>query len=258
MKRAIIMASLLATTIVHADPEDVRRDCQRQFRDTVMETESINRNRLGRDLHETPATACAATIAKAKAAGLPPETEFQFMDLGIVPLSKIQALVCTPYERAVHAAEAAQMLATTTDGKECAAEMDRLLKFGIGDIEIEARDVALKLGEAKKKICEPVAKGQPISKAEKEKARDATAAPYVAAGITGSKLNICILNGDALRGPGGVTLAPPKIKRASLLFVLKGPVEGVYTLQRLVFKGDDLDSVSDKTFNEAPVAADYK
>jgi hypothetical protein len=136
--------------------------------------------------------------------------------------------------------------------------MDRLLKFGIADVEVEVRDVELKLGEAKKKICEPVAKGQPVSKEEKAKARDAAAAPYVEVGIGGSKLNVCIANGAAIRGVDGVTLAPKKIKRADVLFVLKGPVEGVWTLQRLTFKGDEIEAVSDKTFSEEPKPADYR
>jgi hypothetical protein len=150
------------------------------------------------------------------------------------------------------------MLATTKDGKQCAAEMDRLLKFPIADVEVEVREIEIKLRDAKKKICEPVAKGQPISKEEKARARDAVAAPYVEAGIGGGKLDVCIANGPAIRGVEGATLEPKKIKRAALLFVLKGPVEGAYTLQRLTFKGDEIDTVSDKTFSEEPKPADYR
>lgn len=257
MKRAIIFASLLAST-AYADPDEAINQSKREFSIILHETEWINGNRLGKDLKETPPNKCSDLVASLKAAGAPANTEFQLMGVGKVLLSELPARVCTPYERAVHSAEAAQMLATTKDGKQCAAEMDRLLKFGIADIEIEARDVELKLGEAKKKICDPVAKGQPISKEEKAKARDAAAAPYVEAGITGGKLNVCIANGPNIRGLDGVTLLPKKIKRADVLFVLKGPVEGAWTLQRLAFKGDEIDAVSDKTFSEEPKPADYK
>jgi hypothetical protein len=84
------------------------------------------------------------------------------------------------------------------------------------------------------------------------------AAPYVEAGITGGKLNVCIANGPNLRGLDGVTLPPKKLKRAEVLLVVKGPVEGAWTLQRLTFKGDEIDTVSDKSFNEEPKPADYR
>lgn len=254
MKRAILLASLLAST-AHADPEIEARAALNHI---VAHTRNLDGSPLGHDLAETPANACAEIVSKAKAAGVPADAEFRFIKVGKVLFSELPAKVCAPYERVVHTAEAAQMLATTNDGKQCAVEMDRLLKFGIADVEVEVRDVELKLGEAKKKICEPVAKGQPVSKEERAKARDAAAAPYVEVGIGGSKLNVCIANGPAIRGIDGVTLAPKKIKRAEVLFVLKGPVEGVWTLQRLTFKGDEIEAVSDKTFSEEPKPADYK
>ena len=257
MKRTIVLASLLAmTATVHAD--DAEGQARSKFKQIVFMTGVISNSPLGRNLDETPANACADATVKATTAGVPGDTEFQFSGVGKVLLSEMQARVCGPYERAVHTAEAAQMLATTSDGKQCAAEMDRLLKFGIADVEIEVRDVAFKLGDAKKKICEPVAKGLPISAEEKAKARDVAATPYKEAGIGGGKLNVCIANGPNIRGAGGVTLAPAKIKRASLLFVATGPVDGVYTLQRLTFKGDEIDAVSEKTLKKAPVAADYR
>lgn len=257
MKRAIIFASLLATAAT-AHAEDAELEARSAFKQIVFMTGAINKSPLGRNLNETPANACANQVAKAKAAGVPADTEFRLSGVGTVLLADMQSRVCVPYERAVHSAEAAQMLATTNDGKECAAEMDRLLKFGIADVEIEVRDVAFKLGDAKKKICEPVAKGLPISEQEKANARDAAAAPYKEAGIGGGKLNVCIANGPNIRGAAGVTLTPAKIKRASLLFVLKGPVDGVYTLQRLTFKDDEIDAVSEKTFKKSPAAADYR
>lgn len=257
MKRAIILASFLASATVHAAPPP-EQEARSALNHIVWHTQHLDGSPLGHDLKETPANACAEIVAKAKAAGVSPDEKFSFIDVGSMVFSEVPAKVCAPYERVVHVAEAAQMLATTKDGKACATEMDRLLKFPIGNVEIEARDITFKLADAKKKICEPVAKGQPISKEEKARARDATAAPYVEAGITGGKLNVCIANGPAIRGVDGVTLEPKKIKRASLLFVLKGPVEGAYTLQRLTFKGDEIDEVSDKTFNAEPKPADYR
>lgn len=257
MKRAIIVASLLASTAT-VRAEDAESEARSKFKEIVFMTRVLRESQLGHNLNDTPATACAAQVAKAKAARLPGDTEWVFAEVGKVLFSDVPVRICAPYERAVYVAEAAQMLATTSDGKECASEMDRLLKFGIADAEIEVRDVAFKLGNAKKTICEPIAKGLPISKAEKEKARDAAAAPYKEAGISGGKLNVCIANGPNIRGAGGATLTPAKIKRASLLFVVTGPVDGVYTLQRITFKEDEIDGVSEKTFKKAPVAADYK
>jgi hypothetical protein len=259
MKIAIIFASLLTSAVsVHADAFDETMAAQQALNRIVFNTKILDGSPLGHDLKETPANACADIVAKAKSGGVPADAEFRFIKVGKVLFAELPAKVCAPYERVVHTAEAAQMLATTKDGKACATEMDRLLKFPIGDVEIEARDITFKLGDAKKKICDPVAKGQPISKEEKARARDAVAAPYVEAGIGGGKLNVCIANGPNLRGVDGLTLEPKKIKRAALLFVVKGPVEGVYTLQRLTFKGDEIDKVTDKSFNEEPKPADYR
>jgi hypothetical protein len=257
MKTAITLASLLAAT-AYADAEDAQMAAQHALDRIVFHTQNLDGSPLGHNLDDTPANACAQVVAKAKAAGVAADAEFRFIKVGKVLFSELPARVCAPYERVVHTAEAAQMLATTKDGKQCAAEMDRLLKFPIADVEVEVREIEIKLRDAKKKICEPVAKGQPISKEQKARAHDAVAAPYVEAGIGGGKLDVCIANGPAIRGVDGATLEPKKIKRAALLFVLKGPVEGAYTLQRLTFKGDEIDTVSDKTFNEEPKPADYR
>lgn len=257
MKTALILASLLASTTI-AQANNDEQDARYELKHIIFMTDVIRDNPLGRNLAETPANACADQVAKLKAAGVAGDTEYVFARVGKVLVSELPARVCLPYERVIHVAEAAQLLATTSDGKQCASEMDRLLSFGIGDAQIEVRDVAFKLGDAKKTICEPIAAGLPISKEEKEKARKLAGAPYEEAGIGGGKLNVCIAHGPNLRGAGGVTLAPAKIKRASLLFVVTGPVDGVYTLQRLTFKGDEIDAVSEKTFKKAPVAADFK
>ncbi len=163
MRRAIILASLLAPT-THANADDPEMAARQALGRIVSHTHRLDGSPLGQYLEETPANACADIVAKAKAAGVRADVEFRFVDIGKVLFAEVPAKVCAPYERVVHIAEAAQMLVTTTDGKACAAEMDRLLKFPIADVEIEARDITLKLGDAKKKICEPLAKGQPIKK----------------------------------------------------------------------------------------------
>lgn len=258
MKRATIAIILAATATAHSDAADPRLDAQRELNNYIKETQYILRDPANKDLSKHAARKCADTIAKAKAAGVPASGEFRFIDIGKVLLSEAQARVCAPYERAVHIAEAVQMLASVKDGKQCSADMDRLLKFGIGDEEVAVKDIELKLSDAKAKICEPLAKGQPVSKEEKEKARAAAAVPYEEAGITGAKLKICIANATKIRLEGGATVTPRDIRRASLLFVLNNPAKDKYELTRIEFKGDEIAKISEKTFSAPPVAADYR
>jgi hypothetical protein len=264
MKRVIFTLLLAATATARADDDydydvdNARRESLREFTSYVHSTKAIINNAEHQDLSTFSVKKCADTYAKAKAAGVKPDTEYAFIDLGKVRFSDTPRIVCAPYERAVHVAEAVQMLAKVKDGKQCASEMDRLLRFGIGDEEIEVRDVELKLADAKTKICEPLANGEPISKEEKEKARAAAAVPYEEAGITGAKLKICVANTTKIRLEGGATATPRDIRRASLLFVLSNPAKDKYELTRIEFKGDEIAKISEKTFAAPPVAADYR
>lgn len=258
MKRVIFTALLLSSATAFAELDQARRDAQREFNFFIKETKIISDNPDRQDLSKYGAKECVDMIAKAKSEGVQPDAEFKFIDLGTVRFSDIQTRVCAPYERAVHIAEAVQMLANVKDGKQCASEMERLLKFGIGDQEVEVKDIELELADAKAKICEPIAKGQPVSKEEKEKARAAAAVPYEEAGITGTKLKICVANTTKIRLEGGGTATPRDIRRASLLFVLNNPAKDKYELTRIEFEGDAIAKISEKTFNAPPVAADYR
>lgn len=259
MKRVIFTILLASTATAFADDvDDARSEAQSKLSKLWYETRMLVKNPFKKPPSGHTVNDCAGAIAKAKAAGVPSNAEFAFIDIGKLHFSRLQADVCTQYERAYAISEALQLLETVKDGKQCASEMDRLLKFGIGDEEFEVRDVELKLADAKAKICEPLAKGEPVSKEEKEKARAAAAVPYEEAGITGAKLKICIANTTKIRLEGGATVTPRDIRRASLLFVLNNPAKDKYELTRIEFKGDEIAKISEKTFSAPPVAADYR
>jgi hypothetical protein len=256
MKRATL-AILIATTAT-ASAEEVGRDVTSKMRSLIKETTWILRNPLGQDLSKFGVSECSDMVAKAKAAGVTPDRVFNSSDLGDVRFADFPARVCAPYERSVHIVEAIQMLASVKDGKQCLSEMDRLLKFGIGDEEVQVKEIELKLEDAKAQICVPLLRGESPFKDEKEKARAAAAVPYEEAGITGAKLKICVANTTKIRLAGGAAATPRDIRRASLLFVLNNPAKDKYELTRIEFKGDEIAKISEKTFTTPPVADDYR
>lgn len=250
MMRFTTFALLLATTAT-ATADDAQERLMSTltvtFNKFAEATQTKLRDPVAADNRGTP-DFCASRIPRAKEQGLTDATVFVIAGQD-VPLAKIDERVCQPYVRAYYTVEAAHMLAEVTDGRKCIAQMDELLKHGIGDATVKIKGADLKLADAKAKLCEPLRKAQPPTPEELEAAREAIAAPYKKAGITGEKLNVCINHNVKLRGEGGTTITPEQIKKASVVFVLNGN-----TVMRIAFKGDAIDTVSEKQYPSTPTA----
>lgn len=147
-----------------------------------------------------------------------------------------------------------EMLATTA--KRCMDASMLVGRLGAADVEVKLDAITVKLGGAKQKVCEPLAKTAKLyAKAEAER-EAAITAPFRRIGISGDKLAVCARQ-PAIYGIGGGVLTPAQIKKASILFVLRVN-DGVSTLQRFIFNGNKLVARTEKTYDGEPDASAYR
>lgn len=166
-----------------------------------------------------------------------------------------------------HEANGAKMVAAAA---KCSAELDRLIAAGMPtNITVHisgSNPTDITMGEAKAKICAPLAKvGGTFAKdvgSARTKAYEAAAKPYKAAGIGGDRLELLVDHVSyAMYGTGGGELRTPnQLKSAKVIFELLGPntASGLYTMRRYQFQGDKLVSTTSADFIGRPRAKFYR
>jgi hypothetical protein len=122
------------------------------------------------------------------------------------------------------------------------------------------------MGEAKEKVCAPLAKaaasfGKDVTQAHDDRVAK-VAAPYKAAGIGGDRLALLVDHvAYAMYGVGGGELrTPQQLKTAAVIFELLGPNtdSGLYTVRRYQFKGDKLVATTSQDYYKRPGAKAFK
>lgn len=143
--------------------------------------------------------------------------------------------------------------------RRCEAEMTRLLALGVDtDVILRFRLTDVKIAEARKKVCAPLAKASGIT--AREATREQRQAQYKGAGFTGDRLAF-VLDNDVILGAGGKALASlDGRKSARVMFVKSYKTAAAETvmLTRFVFRGDKLVSSATKTYPHAPGSAAYR
>ena len=151
------------------------------------------------------------------------------------------------------------------DGRRCFEDVERLIAQHVPtDARFTVRAQTLTLGEAKAKICEPLAAKAATWDASiaaaKDGATDKAAAPYKAIGVTGDRLDLMVRHdGYAMYAVGGRELTSPKAKKAApVIFELLGDSHSDWTLRRYQFKGDTLVATTERGFRVRPGAAAFR
>ena len=153
--------------------------------------------------------------------------------------------------------------------QKCSAEVERLVAAGMPtNIKVrigKIQPVELTMGEAKAKVCEPLAKAAASFAKDVADARTAAyekaAAPYKKVGVTGDRLNLLVDHVNyAMYAVGGAELRTPmQLKNAKVIFELLGPgTDGLYILRRYQFSGDSLVSTTSREFLLRPGAKHFK
>ena len=149
------------------------------------------------------------------------------------------------------------------DAAKCLPELEQAIKDGAPDdvaLMIHSDHPAMTLKEARTKICDAyVAKAKAFadaSGATKKAARDAAAAPYIALGVKGERLELFISYADLgfyAKGCKTELTEPKEIARAKALFHWLDGGDGTITIRKYTIKGNGY-TISEKTYDRQSLA----
>jgi hypothetical protein len=279
---SLLLAATASTPALADDPPDPAREFMWTMLNFKRNTADFA-DQWGTALDASrPEGGCHAALAKATSAGLEVTDEHR--------------VICDEFKKYHQLAEAQKVvlvaqnwnfLLTEIDksssheeggpkmvkaAADCTATVDRLAAAGMPmDIKVRMSTggdgLEITMGDAKTKVCEPLAKaGKTFAKdvgAARANAAEAAAAPYKAIGVTGDRLKLLASHGDtyAMYGAGGTSIRTPQQRKAAkVIFELLGPntATGRYTLRRYQFSGDKLVSTTERDFFVRPGAKFFK
>ncbi len=276
-RTSLISLALLASTVGHAEPADDLAGEIATYNKQIEHFQDYWSKALDT---RWPIDGCHAAIKTAQGAGVTATEEQQRICAEFVKhhqLAEAEVAVKDANQWSFflgqinmatnHEANGGKMIASAA---KCSSELDRLIAAGMPtNITVHisgSNPTDITMGEAKAKICAPLAKAagsfaKDVGSA-RTKAYEAAAKPYKAVGITGDRLEFLVDHVSyAMYGAGGGELRTPKqLKTASVIFELLGPntASGLYTLRRYQFKGDTLVATTSADFLGRPRAKFYR